>query len=244
MNSFARRDINWDAVFKNTSITPDIQAHLLNVYTLLAATILTAAAGSVVYLKTFIGGGLTSLVGILLLFWLYATPRDEVTKRISILLGFSFLQGLSIGPLIGATFDIDPSILTTAFFGTVCVFACFSASAYFAERRSYLFLGGILGTALTSMVVIGFLNIFFRSDLLFNISLYAGLIMFCGFVCFDTQLIIEKAAVGHKDFVSDALELFLDFIAIFVRLLIILSKNSKKKRKKEDKAKRNFIHSD
>lgn len=38
--------------------------------------------------------------------------RDEVTKRVSILLGFSFLQGLSIGPLVGATFDIDPRYFT------------------------------------------------------------------------------------------------------------------------------------
>jgi FtsH-binding integral membrane protein len=108
------------------------------------------------------------------------------------------------------------SIVTTAFLGTVCIFASFSASAFFAERRSYLFLGGILGTSLTSLVVIGFMNMLMRSAFLFNVSLYFGLLVFCGFVVFDTQLIIEKASSGQKDFVWDALELFLG-MTIFER---------------------------
>lgn len=45
----------------------------------------------------------------------------------------------------------------------------------------------------------------------------------CGFVLFDTQLIIEKRRMGSKDFVQHALELFIDFIGMFRRLLIILS---------------------
>lgn len=45
----------------------------------------------------------------------------------------------------------------------------------------------------------------------------------CGFVLFDTQLIIEKRRMGSKDFVQHALELFIDFIGLFRRLLIILT---------------------
>lgn len=47
--------------------------------------------------------------------------------------------------------------------------------------------------------------------------------MMCGFVLYDTQLIIEKCRAGNKDFVTHALDLFIDFIGIFKRLLIILS---------------------
>ena len=64
--------------------------------------------------------------------------------------------------------------------------------------------------------------------MIFNISLYLGLIMFCGFVIFDTQLIVEKAFHGDFDYLSHSLELFVDFIGIFVRILIILAKKSKK----------------
>lgn len=47
--------------------------------------------------------------------------------------------------------------------------------------------------------------------------------MMCGFVLFDTQLIIEKRRMGSKDFVQHALELFIDFIGMFRRLVVILT---------------------
>eukprot|EP01114_Cavostelium_apophysatum_P008787 TRINITY_DN2158_c0_g1_i2.p2 TRINITY_DN2158_c0_g1~~TRINITY_DN2158_c0_g1_i2.p2 ORF type:complete len:158 (+),score=6.44 TRINITY_DN2158_c0_g1_i2:80-553(+) len=136
------RDINWAAVSKTTPITPDIKAHLTNVYTTLAGTVLSAALGSIFFMTTHIGGSITFIAGILLVIWLMMTPEHEVSKRLSILMGFAFFQGVSIGPMLLATLQIDPTIISTAFFGTVCIFGCFSAAAYFAERRSYLFLGG------------------------------------------------------------------------------------------------------
>jgi len=80
------------------------------------------------------------------------------------------------------------------------------------------------------MMFLSFLNIFMRSTFIFNGLLYVGLVVFCGYVMFDTQLIIEKAALGNQDYVWDSLELFLDFVSIFVRLLIILSKDKGNKK--------------
>ena len=37
------------------------------------------------------------------------------------------------------------SILPTAFLGTAMIFTCFTLSALYARRRSYLFLGGMCG---------------------------------------------------------------------------------------------------
>lgn len=47
--------------------------------------------------------------------------------------------------------------------------------------------------------------------------------MFCGFVLFDTQLIIERFNNGDNDYIWHSVDLFIDFIAIFKRLLIILA---------------------
>ena len=58
---------------------------------------------------------------------------------------------------------------------------------------------------------------------LLQIQLYLGLVMFCGFVLFDTQLIIERFNNGDNDYIWHSVDLFIDFIAIFKRLLIILA---------------------
>ena len=54
-------------------------------------------------------------------------------------------------------------------------------------------------------------------------ELYFGLILFCGFILFDTQLIVEKFESGDTDYLWHSIDLFLDFVNIFRRLLIILA---------------------
>ncbi|MBA0861028.1 hypothetical protein Goshw_023577 [Gossypium schwendimanii] len=51
----------------------------------------------------------------------------------------------------------------------------------------------------------------------------------------DTQDIIEKAHLGDLDYVKHALTLFTDFVAVFVRILIIMLKNSAEKSEKKKK---------
>lgn len=58
---------------------------------------------------------------------------------------------------------------------------------------------------------------------IFQVNLYVGLAVMCGFIVFDTQVIIEKAREGDKDYIMHSLDLFIDFIAVFKRLLIILT---------------------
>ena len=65
-------------------------------------------------------------------------------------------------------------------------------------------------------------NLFFGSLLIWRIELYLGLIVFCLLVLFDTQLIIEKRKMGDTDFIWHALNLPIDSISIFRRILIIL----------------------
>jgi len=229
MASTFRRDIQWNAIGKTSPISSRVQTHLTQVYTTLAISLFFAALGAVFFLRFQIAGLLPFLGSIGAIFWLSIVPKSELGKRTAILCTIAFLCGMNIGPLLQQVIQINPAIITSAFLGTVCIFACFSASAYFATRRSYLFLGGLLGSALSTMLLLNLLNIFMRSMFVFNMMLYLGLLVFCAYVMFDTQLIIEKASSGEYDVVWDSLELFLDFVNIFVRLVIILSKDNKKK---------------
>lgn len=119
-------------------------------YTMLAATTASAAVGS------FIGLGLGSgfsFLGALLslgLLFLLASTRGQINaSRIGYMLAFGFCTGVSSSRLIGLAYAIDPSIIVSAFAATTAIFASFSAAALLAERRSYLFLGGALGSALS-----------------------------------------------------------------------------------------------
>lgn len=130
---------------------------------------------------------------------------------------------MGMGPLLETVIAINPSIIVTALTGTVVIFGSFSLSAIFAERGKWLYLGGTLMTLLTTLLLLSLANVFFGSYLIFQLHLYLGLLLMCGFVLYDTQLIIEKRRHGNKDFVTHALDLFIDFVGIFKRLLIILS---------------------
>lgn len=73
-------------------------------------------------------------------------------------------------------------------------------------------------------------NFYTKPTILYNLHffffqsyLYLGLALMSGFVLYDTQLIMEKRRAGDKDFIAHSVDLFVDFIGIFRRLLIILA---------------------
>ncbi|NXD04937.1 BI1 inhibitor, partial [Certhia familiaris] len=232
MNVFDR-SINFDALFKFSHISASTQEHLKRVYGSFAICMFVAAAGAYVNVVThlFQFGLLTGLGALGLMVWLTATPHSRETeqKRLGMLVGFAFLtdpvpstDGLQLAPKPSDPFLFTPSIIPTAFLGTATIFACFSLSALYARRRSYLYLGGFLLSGLTLMLLSSLINAFVRSTWLFTANLYVALMIMCGFVLFDTQLIIEKAESGDKDYIWHCVDLFLDFVNIFRELLMIL----------------------
>ncbi|KAG7237891.1 hypothetical protein INR49_031684 [Caranx melampygus] len=231
MNVFDR-NINFDALFKFSQISQSTRVHLKNVYSSLAVCMFVAAAGSYVHV-----GGVLSVLGSLgMMFWLAMTPHNSETerKRLAILAGFAFLTGVGLGPTLDFVIAVNPSIIVTAFMGTSVIFICFTLSALYATRRSYLFLGGTLMSGLSLLFLLSVVNMFFGSLMLFKAHMYLGLIIMCGFVLFDTQLIIEKAENGDKDYVWHCVDLFLDFITIFRKLMVILALNDKDKKKEKN----------
>lgn len=128
------------------------------------------------------------------------------------------------------------SILISAFVGCGVAFGCFSAAAMLARRREYLYLGGLLSAGLSILFWLQFASsLFGGSTAIFKFELYFGLLVFVGYIVVDTQEIIEKAHLGDMDYVKHALTLFTDFAAVFVRILIIMLKNSAEKSEKKKK---------
>ncbi|CAM9640771.1 unnamed protein product [Ascophyllum nodosum] len=237
LGSVFERPIDMAALLKANDITVDVQRHLVNVYAALAATILSCALGAVVGLRVPVGGLMTTLAGFGALVWLRVDPdKTNRAKRASILVLFGFLQGLGLAGLVDIVLEVDASILVTALLATTTVFLCFAGAALFSKRRSYLYLGGVLSTGILVLLSASLLSLFVRAEFLFNLQLYAGLAIFCGYVIYDTQVIVEKASLGDRDFAWHAVTLFVDFIAIFVRVCIILLRNREGGDRRERKA--------
>jgi len=201
----------------------------------LLSTVFACAIGVIVQSRLAIGGTLSLFASIGLIFAIFLTPATPAndTHRFLYLLGIGFFNGASIAPLVFSALAIDHWIVVSALVSTGLIFASLSASALISHRRSYFFLYGFLSSSLSVMLWLSLFNLFFiRSPFLFQVKLYFGLLMFCGYVLFDTQVIVERASRGDKDYIQHTLDLFVDLIAIFVRILIILTQKSEKKEKR------------
>jgi len=222
----------------NNNLEEPVRQHLRNVYACLTMSTVAAAAGAYVHMFTqWMSGGLLTLLGsTALLIVLMATPDNGKNRqlRLSYLLGFAFLSGMGMGPLLDMVVRVNPSIIVTALLGTSVVFVSFSMCSMLAERGAWLYMGSTLMSLLSSMLAMAMLNIFFRSYLLYQAHLYLGLLLMCGFVLYDTQLIIEKRRNGDKDFVAHSVDLFIDFIGIFRRLVIILTEKEQQRKNRKD----------
>jgi len=222
----------------NTKFEPHVRSHLKNVYASLTMTVLASTAGAYVHLFTDLlsgGGILCSLLAAGLAFGLFLTPDNGKNRstRMGMLLGFGFLTGLGLGPLLQLAIMMNPSIVPTALLVTSTVFACFTGASLMAPDGKYLYLGGMLTSGLSTLLWLGFINIFFRSQMLFQAHIWIGLAVFCGFIMFDTQLIIRKARNGDKDFIAHSLDLFIDFVQVFRKVLILLMQKEERDNKKK-----------
>lgn len=222
-----------------SNIEPEVRHHLKNVYGAVSIATMAATAGAFAHLhSTVLGAGLLTSFGALgLLITLGMTPHDgkNQAKRLGLMAGFAFLSGVNLGPMLQFAIMLNPAIIVEALLGTAVVFTSFSLAALYAPRGHYLYLGGSLLSLLSTLFWFGLFNIFFGSRLLYSVHLYMSLAVMCGFIVYDTQLICEKRRLGNTDYVMHGLELFIDALAVFKRLMAILAdKEANKKKNKRN----------
>ncbi|CAI8589103.1 unnamed protein product [Vicia faba] len=230
---------NFDTLKNFGQISPVVRNHLKQVYLTLCFAVAAAAVGAYLHVLLNLGGILTTIACVGTSVWLLSTPPYEERKRLGLLMAAAMFQGASIGPLIDLAIQVDSSLIFSSFVATALAFGCFSGAALVAKRREYLYLGGLVSSGLSILLWLHFASsIFGGSMALFKFELYFGLLVFVGYIVVDTQEIVEKAHLGDLDYVKHALTLFTDLAAIFVRILVIMLKNSgertEKKKKRRD----------
>lgn len=215
----------FDAVWEWTdAISPAARQVLQRVYVLLAGTCLACACGVLVAPVLPEAARVAVLVAsvALLLALAVSSTAHPAGWRALALLAYGLCSGVLVGPLVARS---DARVVAAAAGVTALIFACFSLAALLATSRKFLYLHGILASCLLGLVGLSVLNIFFAVPWFSALWLYGGLILFSLFVVVDTQIILERAEHGDCDVVFAALDLFLDMLNIFVRVLIILNRS-------------------
>ena len=142
---------------------------------------------------------------------------------------YAIINGLTLSIIF---FVYEIGIIYHAFAIAALMFA---AMAIFGAvtRRDLSSIGNICIMALFGIIIASIVNIFARSDMLFNIISYIGVLVFVGLTAYDTQrikrMLREANAVSHevaikKVSVVGALTLYLDFINMFLMILRIMGR--------------------
>jgi len=138
----------------------------------------------------------------------------------------AFLLGISTFPtilyyisVIGSVMVLISLGITTAIFGGLAVYSARS-------QRDFSFMGSTLYAGLIALILISLVGLFVRSSVYQLALAWLGTMIFSGYILYDIS-IIKNGAFTENDVPALALNLFLDFINIFIHILRIVSRFSR-----------------
>jgi modulator of FtsH protease len=134
---------------------------------------------------------------------------------------FTAFTGLLISPLFLVAYNSGGyAVIWNAFGLTALVFGGLTMYV-FISGKDFSFLGGMLTVGI--FVLLGFIigTFFFQTPAFIMGVTVAGLLLFALFVLYDTSVIMRH--LGPTEWVAGALRLFIDFINMFIRILMLLS---------------------
>ncbi|XP_048552527.1 bax inhibitor 1-like [Triticum urartu] len=204
----AAADWCYDSLNKFREISPAVRSHLKLVYRTVCFALVSSAVGAYLHVALNIGGMLTML----------ACMGNIVLAAI-------------IWLLLCAT-----SILVTGFVGIAIALGCFSCVTNIAKRNvtsiakrsEYMFLRALLSSDLSVLLWLQLAtSIFGLLTSSFMVEVYAGILIFVGYMVYDMHQIVERAHRGDMDYIGHALTLFTDITAILDRIFIIMNAGDK-----------------
>lgn len=222
------------------AIDSGLRAHFQRVYNMMAiGLVLTgvlayAVATTPVLLQIFMGNPIvmwTVFLAPLGIMFFGLTPskihRMSVGMVAALYLLITGLMGISLASIF-LVYQIGD--IARVFFITAATFSATSIYGY-TTRKDLSAMGSMMFMGLIGIVIASIVNIFMKSTMMdFAISVI-GVIVFTGLTAWDTQRIKESysSSYGHesnmKMAIMGALNLYLDFINLFLMLLRLMGNN-------------------
>ena len=194
-------------------------------YQLFAASLLAASVGAYVGLYSSLGATVAGNYWLFVILELGLLVGLMFAKRkaglnLILLFAFTFVSGLTLTPILGRTFAMPggAAIVAQAFTLTTIAFGGLSVFAM-NTKRDFTTWGKMLFITLIVLLVAMLLNLFFKSPI-FQVALSCvSAVLFSAYILYDTQNIIRG---NYETPIDGAVDLYLDFLNLFVSLLRIL----------------------
>ncbi len=226
-----------DRAYEHAAFDEGLRQHMLRVYNFMMLGLVVT--GSVAFLVSTNHELMATLFGTPLKWLVMLAPLAFVLvlsfgiNRLSagtaqlVFWGYCAAMGLSLSAIFMV---FTGASIARVFFITSGMFAAMSLWGY-TTKRDLTGMGSFLMMGVVGIVIAGFANIFIGSSALqFAVSVL-GVLIFTGLTAYDTQNIKEMYAesYGHeangKLAIMGALQLYLDFINLFVMLLQLIGDN-------------------
>ena len=162
-------------------------------------------------------------VAIVLIFsWMFRKLSPAVVTTLFYL--YSFVNGLTLS-VIFAVYDMGT--IFYAFFATAILFGGLSLYGYYT-KKDMTKAGTILTVALIVGLIVSIINLFIGNTLLDIVLDWVMLLVFSGLTIYDMNKIKNMQEIieydSEKLYIYGAMELYLDFINIFIRILSIFAR--------------------
>ena len=196
---------------------------LRNTYLLLSMTLLFSAATASVALFSN-AAPMNPLLSLLGYFGLLMLVQTFANTGMGLVFVFAFTGffGYTLGPIINlylSTFTNGSQLVMSAMGSTAIIF--FALSGYVTTtQKDFSYLGGFLLVGLLAVLVGSIAGIFFQMPALELILNFAVVMIFSGFILYDTSLIIRG---GQRNYILATIQLYLSIINLFLGLLQIFS---------------------
>ena len=136
---------------------------------------------------------------------------------------YAFCNGFTLTPIIAMY--TGESVAAT-FMITAGTFGCMSFYGM-TTKKDLTSMGSLLLTALIGIIIAMLVNVFIlQSSLMGMVISGVAVLVFVGLIAYDTQMIkstyqegMERSAAGHNLAILAALNLYLDFVNLFIHLL-------------------------
>ena len=136
---------------------------------------------------------------------------------------FTVLTGLVVSVV---HFAYAPMIITEAFAITIFVFLVMAIIGT-VTKKDLTRMGSILSMILFAVIIVSIVNFFIGAAFVDYVICWVVVLLFIGLTAADAQKLKEYAQYGQNYSILGAVQLYLDFINLFLRILMIYAKAKK-----------------